>query len=65
MKKYILFIFLFAAHLSKAQHPIPADSSTKKILLWGATAHIGNGKIIQKSAVLLAGGKLVYVQDLT
>ncbi len=65
MKKYILFIFLFAVHLSKAQHPIPADSSTKRILLWGATAHIGNGKIIQKSAVLIAGGKLVYVQDLT
>ncbi|HEY6161947.1 MAG TPA: amidohydrolase family protein [Bacteroidia bacterium] len=66
MKK--LFILSFA-HLvfgaAFAQMPIPAPPQGKSILLMNGIAHIGNGKVIQNSAIGFRNGKLDLVVDAT
>lgn len=48
-----------------AQNPTPAGEQTKRILILGATAHIGNGTVITNSAVGFEKGKLSLVADAT
>lgn len=61
--KYILGIFLLLSSVVLAQRPVPADSSAKRILLMGATAHIGNGQVIEMSAIGIDKGQLSFVMD--
>ncbi len=64
MKKYYIFFMLSCAcQVLIAQRPAPVDSSPKRILLMGATAHIGNGQVIEMSAVGIDNGKLSFVMD--
>jgi hypothetical protein len=67
MKKLIplLFTFTFSLFTLHAQQPIPAKAETKSILLLNGTAHLGNGKVIQNSAIGIKNGKLVLVADAT
>ncbi|MBL7925251.1 MAG: amidohydrolase family protein [Bacteroidia bacterium] len=46
-----------------AQRPVPAGGAGKKILLMGATAHIGNGQVIEMSAIGIDHDKLSFVMD--
>lgn len=46
-----------------AQIPIPAQIQSKKILLLNGTAHLGNGTVIENSAIAFEGGKLTMVAD--
>ena len=39
----------------------PAPKQTKAFTIVGATAHIGNGKVIENSLIIFRDGKLVYV----
>ena len=39
-----------------AQVPLPADKPAKPILLFNATAHIGNGQVIEKAALTIENG---------
>ncbi len=48
---------------SIAQNPAPAGKQLKRILLFGGTAHIGNGKVIEMSAIGLKDGKITFVMD--
>lgn len=64
MKKYILILAIFIFTTSAfAQNPAPASGTPKRILLIGGTAHIGNGKIIETSAIGLKDGKIIFVAD--
>ncbi|MAY84670.1 MAG: amidohydrolase [Flavobacteriales bacterium] len=44
-----------------AQIPVPVDSQKQSILLLNGIAHIGNGKVIDRSAIGIRDGKLEYV----
>ena len=64
MKKYILSILLLSLTVSSfAQRPAPVDSTVRRILLLGATAHIGNGKVIDMSAIGIEGKKISFIMD--
>jgi imidazolonepropionase-like amidohydrolase len=61
--KYI-FTFLLCLGLNlqlSAQIPVPVDSQKQSILLLNGIAHIGNGKVIDRSAIGIRNGKLDYV----
>lgn len=64
MKKYILFHFIIlATALANGQAPVPADPQEKPVLLVGATAHLGNGQVIEASAIGFDQGKLSIVSS--
>lgn len=54
MKKYILFILVFACGISFSQNK-------KRVLLMNGVAHLGNGQIIENSYISFANGKLEMV----
>lgn len=60
----IIFIcFLFSIVKLEAQVPVPAPPQEKAIILIGATAHLGNGEVINNSIVAFNNGKITYVAD--
>ena len=69
MKLKFLFALLFSLPFGKgwgwafSQNPLPAPAQTKSILLLNGTAHIGNGKVIENSAIGFKNGKLTLVAD--
>jgi hypothetical protein len=62
MKKNILYIlgFLFCNTLSFAQQT-PAPKQTKDFAIVGATAHIGNGTVIENSIIVVSNGKITTI----
>jgi imidazolonepropionase-like amidohydrolase len=67
MKKnlQLLIAFNFLVLISFAQNPAPAKAQTENILIMNATAHLGNGQVIQNSAIGFENGKLILVADAT
>ena len=65
MKNYIIFLsFIFTIfQVSIAQVPIPVAEQNGPILLTGATAHLGNGSVINNSAIAFENGKLTIISD--
>lgn len=62
MKKYILLnLFILLASLIFAQVPTPAEPQQNPVLLLGATAHLGNGQVIESAAIGFDQGKLTIV----
>ncbi|EGV44373.1 amidohydrolase [Bizionia argentinensis JUB59] len=59
---YILFIALLISTSSFAQQT-PGSKQTKAIAIVGATAHIGNGQIIENSVVVFENGKITSVNS--
>src|SRR5690349_2043714 len=64
MKKYynLLFVIVISI-LAKAQNPVPAKSQGEPIIIVGGTAHLGNGKVLENSAIVIEGGKVTVVAD--
>lgn len=62
MIKYIktIILALFAIAV-KAQVPQPAPTQTGPIAIVNATAHLGNGKVIEKSVIAFDEGKITLV----
>lgn len=61
MKKYIISTLLcFAVFIITAQQT-PAPTQTTDFTIEGATAHIGNGTVIENSLIMFSNGKLVFV----
>ena len=61
MKNYIsTLVFLFCCTLGIAQQT-PAADQQNSILILGATAHIGDGTVLENSAIGLHDGKIVEV----
>ena len=61
MKNYILILSIFLCFDAYAQ--TPATEQSKRIMLYGATAHIGNGEIIENSIIILEDGKILTIED--
>ncbi|RKR08818.1 imidazolonepropionase-like amidohydrolase [Flavobacterium sp. 90] len=59
----ILLLFCASVHI-KAQQ-IPAPKQSKSVLILNATAHLGNGTVIQNSAIGFKDGKITLVADAT
>jgi imidazolonepropionase-like amidohydrolase len=63
---FILFaITLFISNNVSAQNPAPAPPEKDAILIMNGTAHIGNGTVIENSAIGIKDGKIVLVGDAT
>jgi imidazolonepropionase-like amidohydrolase len=58
-------LLLFCASLQINAQQIPAPKQTKSVLILNATAHLGNGKVIQNSAIGFKDGNLTLVADAT
>ena len=64
MKHIFQIIFIFVALKSFAQfNPAPATAQKKSILIMNATAHIGNGEVIENSVVGFKEGKITLIAD--
>ncbi len=62
VKTYILLIALFFAGQGFAQQT-PAQEQSEPVTIVGATAHLGNGKVIENSLIIFENGKLTHVLD--
>jgi len=64
MKKYILsqLIILLSLYVH-SQVPTPVKPQERPVLLTGATAHLGNGDIIEKAAIGFDKGKITIVSS--
>jgi hypothetical protein len=62
MKKNIIYIlgFLLCSSLVFAQQT-PAPKQTKDFAIVGATAHIGNGTVIENSIIVVSNGKITTI----
>lgn len=67
MKSYIKFILLLLFLLPElqliAQVPMPAPGQLRPTYIVGATAHLGNGKVIENSVIAFEEGKLTIVSS--
>ncbi|MGG8497222.1 amidohydrolase family protein [Tenacibaculum sp. TC6] len=62
MKKNILYsllCFLFLGNIVAQQTPAPKQ--TVGYSIEGATAHLGNGQVIENSLIMFSGGKITFV----
>lgn len=59
----LLFIFSFQAFAQAPSVPSPGKAQNKTIVLQGGTAHIGNGKVIENSVIVLKEGKITAVGE--
>ncbi len=61
--KQIIVLLLIATTIGQlvAQNPIPADAQDKTIALVGATAHIGNGEVIENSVIIIEKGIITEI----
>ena len=64
-KNIYKLLLLFCASVQINAQQIPAPKQSKSVLILNATAHLGNGKVIQNSAIGFKDGKLTLVADAT
>ena len=62
MFKSLTYLMLFISTVSLGQET-PGEKQTKSILLLNGTAHIGNGKMIKRSAIGIENGKITMVEN--
>ncbi len=66
MKNLLLYTALLALPLvTRAQAPAAAPKQTQPMALMNGVAHLGNGKVIENSAILIRDGKIENVVDAT
>jgi imidazolonepropionase-like amidohydrolase len=58
----ILFCFLGCTGLAQ-QNPVPAPKQLKSVLILNARAHLGNGEVIENSAIGFKNGTISLVAD--
>ncbi|WP_223034029.1 amidohydrolase family protein [Hanstruepera marina] len=63
-KLYTIIACFLATNIIQAQQT-PAPKQQKAIAIVGATAHIGNGKVIENSIIIFKNGKLETVADMS
>jgi imidazolonepropionase-like amidohydrolase len=61
MKKIIFSILFFFLLIKIEAQQTPAEAQTKAISIEGATAHLGNGKVIENSLIMFNDGKITFV----
>ncbi|MCP9200924.1 amidohydrolase family protein [Gramella sp. GC03-9] len=60
--RQILLTFMCLPFIAQAQQT-PAPQQTEAVTIVGATAHLGNGEIIENSLIIFEDGKLTQVMD--
>jgi imidazolonepropionase-like amidohydrolase len=63
--KFLNIILFMCLAWSLTAQPAPAPPQKGKIAILGATAHLGNGKVIANSLITFENGKLLVVADMT
>src|SRR5205814_356885 len=64
MKNIFLFtVIVFLTSSVKAQNPAPVGAQSEPIIIMNATAHLGNGQVIDNAAIAFENGKLTLVAD--
>ena len=63
MKKLYKFLLAIAVCFSVNAQQTPASKQTTPIAIVGATAHIGNGTVIENSLIILKDGKIDTIAD--
>lgn len=65
MKKTLLICFVVLVQISTSfsQVPAPINAYPQKTILLGGVAHIGNGQVIQNSAIAIENGFFKFVKD--
>ena len=64
MKKIYIILVAFFGFISNTNgQQIPANKQTKSILILNGFAHLGNGKVIENSAIGFKNGKIILVDD--
>ncbi|MCI2228122.1 amidohydrolase family protein [Polaribacter sp. MSW13] len=61
MKKIIYSLMFFFIVGNIAAQQTPADKQTTDFTIEGATAHLGNGKVIENSLIMFSKGKITFV----
>ncbi len=61
MKKIIYSLLFFFVLGNVNAQQTPADKQSTAIAIEGATAHLGNGQVIENSLIMFANGKLTFV----
>nr|MBP8238826.1 hypothetical protein [Saprospiraceae bacterium] len=63
MRRNVLFcIFFIIAYSIQAQTPVPAPPQEMPVYIVGATAHLGNGLVVENSIVAFENGKITLVR---
>lgn len=62
-KIYIIAVVFFGLITNTNGQHIPANKQTKSILILNGFAHLGNGKVIENSAIGFKDGKIVLMED--
>ena len=65
MNRFSTILLALITTAMNAQTPVPAPPQKGAILIYGATAHVGDGTVIQNSAIAFENGKLTMVADAT
>lgn len=59
--RYLIASWMFFLPLLLLAQQPPAPSQSEQIAIYGATAHIGNGKVIEDSFILIKNGKITWI----
>ncbi len=62
IQKFLL-LFIIGSHLTILGQQTPADAQNEAVTIVGATAHIGDGTVIEKSVIIFENGKISIVTD--
>ena len=63
MKKLINLVLTLLSSFTILAQQTPAPKQTEAITIEGATAHLGNGEVIESSLIMFEDGKLTFVGD--
>ncbi len=63
--KTTLYLLVFISCINLFSQQTPAPKQTEAVTILGATAHIGNGKVIKNSFIQFENGKLTVVANAT
>jgi len=63
MKKLITLIIALGLILPTLAQQTPGNKQTEAITIEGATAHLGNGEVIESSLIMFEYGKITFVGD--
>ncbi len=63
IRHILLMLLLIPSFSGYAQKPAPPEKQYDSFLLLGGTAHIGNGKVIENSAIAVKNGRFLFVKN--
>ncbi len=62
-KSLLLFPYVCLFLFTQAQNPAPVGSQKESVIIMNATAHLGNGQVIENAVIAFENGKLTLVAD--